>query len=283
MIPEYRFYELSYQELLKEAHKRRQSPTYAEKRLWKRFRGKRMLGLNFYFQHVKRNFIFDFCCPSLKVVIEIDYSVDQSLYDYYKDRDQRLTARGYHVLRFKNDEVMQYSTEVMSEIKSTLLEIKKSRKDKLLKERKKPSNIQKDPIPGPSPREGKGARIAGGIGSELQVPRNIKDLIITQARYMRQHPTRAEALLWGCLRMKRLDGYKFRRQHIIGTYIVDFYCPLCKLIVEVDGPIHQKQQVYDLSREINLIGMGYQILRFTNDDVIFHRDDVLKKILDHLQ
>jgi len=100
---------------------------------------------------------------------------------------------------------------------------------------------------------------------------------------MRQHPTRAEAFLWECIRLKKLNGYKFRRQHIIGTYIVDFYCPKRKLVVEVDGPIHQKQQVYDQSREDNLIAMGYKILRFTNDEVIHHTDEVLKKIKDHLQ
>jgi very-short-patch-repair endonuclease len=99
---------------------------------------------------------------------------------------------------------------------------------------------------------------------------------------MRQHPTQAEALLWSYLRMKNLGGYKFRRQHIINTYIVDFYCPQCKLILEVDGPIHEKQQVYDLSRELNLIAMGYKILRFKNDEVIYHTDEVLKKIIGYL-
>ncbi|MFW5714678.1 MAG: endonuclease domain-containing protein, partial [Brevefilum sp.] len=98
-----------------------------------------------------------------------------------------------------------------------------------------------------------------------------------------QHPTPTEGVLWSHLRMKQLAGYKFRRQHIIRTYIVDFYCPVAKLIIEIDGPIHQKQQVYDQSREINLIAMGYMILRFTNDEVINHLDEVLKKIEDNLQ
>ncbi len=123
----------------------------------------------------------------------------------------------------------------------------------------------------------------GGIGSEMYVSRRTKELIIGSARYMRKYPTQAEALLWACLRAKRLEGYKFRRQHIIGTYIVDFYCPKCKLILEVDGSIHQARQIYDQSRECNLIARGYKILRFTNEEVLNDTDEVLKKIKDHLE
>ncbi len=281
MLPEKELEKFSRKVLLKEAQERRDSPTYAEKRLWKRLRGKRMLGLSFRFQHVYKNYIFDFYCAYLRVVVEVDYSTGPSHIAYYGERDVKYQALGIKVLRYKNDEVMDHFNKVMDDINDQLYElVNKKRKEKIGAQRQQ---RKKHPIPGPSPLEGKGARSAGGIGSEMQISRKIKDLIIGQARYMRQHPTQAEALIWGCLRKEKIEGYKFRRQHIIGTSIVDFYCPICKLIVEVDGPIHQKQQVYDQSREINLIALGYKMLRFTNDEVINHTDEVLKKIMDHLQ
>ena len=284
MLPENDLSKLTHKEILAEARERRISPTFAEKRILKLLGRKRMLGLSFRFQHVSKKDIFDFYCPELKVVIEVDYSVGNSHCDYYRERDERLQAYGIHVLRYKNDEIMDRFNYVKGNIQDQLYELWRKKIKKKIAAVHNPTHIQpnNDPIPGPSPLEGKGARTAGGKGLDFDVPRNIKDLIIGQARYMRSHPTRAEALLWGLLRMKQLQAYKFRRQHIIGTYIVDFYCPTGKLIVEVDGPIHQTQQVYDVSRELNLIAMGYRILRFTNDEVIHHTDEVLRKITQYL-
>jgi len=281
MLPEKEFGKFSRKMLLKEAQEQRDSPTYAEKRLWNRLRGKHMLGLSFRLKHVYNHYIFDFYCAYLKIVVEVDYSTGPSHIAFYRERDVKLQALGIKILRFKNDEVMHHFNQVMDDIQDQLYELVFQKKNAKINAQKLQRTIH--PIPVPSPTEGKGARIAGGIGSKMQIPRNIKDLIIGQARYMRQHPTPAEAVIWGCLRKEKIEGYKFRRQHIIGTYIVDFYCPKCKLIVEVDGPIHKKQQVYDLSREMNLIALGYKILRFTNDEVINHTNDVLRKILDHLQ
>ena len=95
---------------------------------------------------------------------------------------------------------------------------------------------------------------------------------------MRNNPTEAEALLWECLRKKQLFGFKFRRQHIIKIFIVDFYCSACKLVVEIDGPIHKSQLDYDREREEVLRSMGYRILRFTNRAVIKDIDSVLATI-----
>lgn len=281
MLPEKELENISREEMLIEAQEQRASPTYAEKRLWKRLRRKRMLGLSFRFKHIYKKFIFDFYCAYLKVVVEVDYSKGPSHIEYFRERDVELQALGIKVLRYKNDEVMDQFIKVMDDIQDQLYEL-------VIKKRKAKIGTQKQqsktpPITLPSPREGRGSHSLGATGSETRVPRKIKDLIIGQARYMRQHPTRAEALIWGCLQKRKLKGDKFRRQHIIGTYIVDFCCPTCKLIVEVDGPIHQKQQVYDLSREINLIALGYKILRFTDDEAINHTDEVLKKIMDYLQ
>lgn len=79
---------------------------------------------------------------------------------------------------------------------------------------------------------------------------------------MRKNPTQAEAVLWRQLREKQLKGHKFRRQHIIGPYSVDFYCPSKKSIIEIEGPIHQEQIQYDLDCEEALITAGYEVIRF---------------------
>jgi very-short-patch-repair endonuclease len=99
---------------------------------------------------------------------------------------------------------------------------------------------------------------------------------------MRKEPTRAESLLWNELRKEKLAGFKFRRQHIIQTFIVDFYCPAAKLVIEIDGAIHMTQLEYDQVRETDLRVMGYQILRFTNERVITDLDGVLGEILQAL-
>ncbi|MFU8827215.1 MAG: endonuclease domain-containing protein [Brevefilum sp.] len=141
------------------------------------------------------------------------------------------------------------------------------------------------PIPGLSPPEGEGTRAAGGKGLtsdgqpiKFDVSRQTRDALIEQARYMRQNPTKAENLLWQELRARKLGGFKFRRQHPIGTFIVDFYCPERKLVIEIDGPVHLQQIAYDSERETYLQRLGYYIIRFENDEVIFRIERVLKII-----
>jgi very-short-patch-repair endonuclease len=114
-------------------------------------------------------------------------------------------------------------------------------------------------------------------------PRDQLDDLITRARYMRSHPTQTEAILWEQLRAKRLNGYKFRRQHIIPPFIVDFYCAAKKFIIEVDGSAHEHKQEYDQERERYLVNLGYFILRFTNDQILEEMDQVLSAISNYLQ
>jgi very-short-patch-repair endonuclease len=95
---------------------------------------------------------------------------------------------------------------------------------------------------------------------------------------MRKKTTLAESLLWNELRKEKLAGLKFRRQHIIQTIIVDFYCPAAKLVIEIDGAIHKTQLENDQVREVDLRTMGYQILRFTNERVITDLAGVLGEI-----
>lgn len=87
-----------------------------------------------------------------------------------------------------------------------------------------------------------------------------------------------ERKLWSVLRAKKLKGLKFRRQHGIGPYIVDFYCHELKLIIEVDGSSHDETEQYDSNREEFLMAQGFNILRFTNKDVLHNLAGVIEKI-----
>jgi adenine deaminase len=100
----------------------------------------------------------------------------------------------------------------------------------------------------------------------------------------KKNPTEAEMVLWQMLSGKKLEGYKFRRQHIIGTYIADFVCLQHKLIVEVDGLIHELQEnrVNDIERTKILTEWGFQVIRFTNNEVLFETEKTLSVILQKL-
>ena len=103
-----------------------------------------------------------------------------------------------------------------------------------------------------------------------------------EALRMRKSPTPAEDALWQALRGGKL-GVRFRRQHAIGRFIVDFMCLPAKLIVEVDGGIHSVQTGRDDERETLLRCAGYQVLRVSNDEVLHNLDQVLQKIGDYLK
>jgi methionine--tRNA ligase/methionine--tRNA ligase beta chain len=100
----------------------------------------------------------------------------------------------------------------------------------------------------------------------------------------RSNPTEAEDLLWQVVKGRKLDSFKFRRQHIIGTYIADFVCLSQKLIVEVDGLIHEipENKLSDIERTAELNKFGFEVLRFTNEEVINKTDYVLNTILSKL-
>ncbi len=100
------------------------------------------------------------------------------------------------------------------------------------------------------------------------------------ARLLRKNQTIAEKLLWEQLRNRKLDGIKFKRQHPIGSYITDFYCPAYKLVIELDGPIHElKDNIEcDKARSEALTEYSFRIMRFQNDEVIHYMNRVLKRI-----
>lgn len=107
-----------------------------------------------------------------------------------------------------------------------------------------------------------------------------KKYLKEKRKQLRNNSTEAEILLWLELKQSKLKGRKFRRQHSIGNYIVDFYCPSEKLAVELDGEIHfQEEQIkYDKNRDTYINSLGIRVIRFENQDVIYGIEEVLKQI-----
>jgi very-short-patch-repair endonuclease len=101
---------------------------------------------------------------------------------------------------------------------------------------------------------------------------------------MRTEPTGAEAVLWDALRDRRLGGAKFRRQHALGTFVLDFYCPAARLCIEVDGEVHDDadQQVRDEARSRVLAAHRIRVLRIRNDAVLTDLGAVLRRISSEL-
>ena len=104
------------------------------------------------------------------------------------------------------------------------------------------------------------------------------------ARELRQTQTPAETILWRYLRNRNLE-YKFRRQHPIEFFIIDFYCAEAKLLIEIDGESHfQKAQMeYDQARTGYLETLGYKVIRFTNDDIRYNINTVVTRIIEQVE
>lgn len=98
------------------------------------------------------------------------------------------------------------------------------------------------------------------------------------ARRLRKNLTKAEAILWEKLRNKQLDGLRFRCQHPVGSFILDFYCPSRKLVIEIDGDIHKERTEYDNARTSKLEEYGYRVIRFSNERVMKDLQGVLDEI-----
>jgi very-short-patch-repair endonuclease len=110
-------------------------------------------------------------------------------------------------------------------------------------------------------------------GTKPPLPTRIR----AYARDLRQHQTDVERELWYHLRSGRLNGWKFRRQHPIPPYIVDFYCESLKLVVELDGSQHGDE--VDLERTRFLERQGLRVLRFWDNEVLVQREAVLEALL----
>ena len=105
-----------------------------------------------------------------------------------------------------------------------------------------------------------------------------------RAAELRKNMTKAEKRLWKYLRNRQVQNLKFRRQHPVSFFILDFYCHECKLAIEVDGKIHQQdeQREWDENRSFELNELGIHVLRFTNEEVMNSVLTVVKRIEEFL-
>ena len=124
--------------------------------------------------------------------------------------------------------------------------------------------------------------LKGGRGGFIVLPdnKNLKNL----ARNLRKNMTDAERRLWSKIRRKQLKEFQFYRQKNIGDFIVDFYCPAAKLIVEIDGGQHYSEEniLKDKARDRFMSDLGFKVLRFSNSDVFNNIEGVVTRIYNHL-
>jgi very-short-patch-repair endonuclease len=104
----------------------------------------------------------------------------------------------------------------------------------------------------------------------------------SQDHGFRQNTTDAERRLWAALRDRRLQGYKFRRQHPIGQFIVDFACTKHRLVIEADGGQHD-ESISDARRTAWLESQGWRVIRFWNNDILANTEGVLSTLLQALR
>lgn len=104
-----------------------------------------------------------------------------------------------------------------------------------------------------------------------------KPSIFEKAKSLRENMTETEQLLWQRLNKNQL-GVRFKPQHPIDIFIADFYCHKYKLVIELDGKIHNKQKDYDEGRTAELERFGIKVIRFTNEMVLNHIDEVIEEI-----
>ncbi|MBL8165893.1 MAG: DUF559 domain-containing protein [Anaerolineae bacterium] len=126
-------------------------------------------------------------------------------------------------------------------------------------------------------------RGAGGEVHEIEnpvrnAPPELWEKLKPLAQQMRHEPTPAEEQLWAALRNRQVAGAKFRRQHVIDRFILDFFCPEAWLVVEVDGPIHDYTVEEDAIRQAFLEAQGLRVLRFRNEDVMQRLPQVLEQV-----
>jgi very-short-patch-repair endonuclease len=132
----------------------------------------------------------------------------------------------------------------------------------------------------PSPLSGGGGQGEGAY-QRWYVPATTREAIKSAARDLRKNPTRSEQILWQALRRNQL-GPAFRRQQPIGSFIADFYCPSARLVIEVDGSIHESQALSDLERQRIVESLGIRFVRFSASVVEKHLDSVIGQIRSNL-
>ncbi len=148
--------------------------------------------------------------------------------------------------------------------------------------------ISRKPSLKPSQREGNGVLDTNPFQNEGNVSHyrggfNFSGLV-KEARQLRKNQTKAEEIFWELVRNKKFNGLKFRRQHQIGSYIVDFYCHSEKLIIELDGEVHntEERKKHDKKRDAYLTAIGNKVLRFKNEDLLNNPGKVFFKIIENI-
>jgi adenine-specific DNA-methyltransferase len=119
----------------------------------------------------------------------------------------------------------------------------------------------------------------------IHISAEIRRKMVEIAREFRKAPTKGEKILWQALRGKKLDGIKFRRQQPVGYFVVDFYNSVYRLVVEVDGPVHESQQCVDEARQKILEELGLVVLRVKSE--VVERDlplalNIIRKAVGHI-
>lgn len=111
-----------------------------------------------------------------------------------------------------------------------------------------------------------------------------RPVLKSRRKELRNNSTPAEIMLWSMLQQSNLGGFKFRRQHSVGTYILDFYCPSERLAIELDGDSHFTDDAieYDCVRTAYLNALNIKVLRFLNTDVYDNLNSVCERILEEL-
>jgi very-short-patch-repair endonuclease len=105
-----------------------------------------------------------------------------------------------------------------------------------------------------------------------------KPVTVATAKLLRKNMTIPEELLWEKVKGKQIHGVRFRRQHPIDIFIADFYCHEARLVIEIDGEIHNDRSEYDDGREAEIEEYDVKVIRFSNDQVINDIESVIKKI-----
>jgi imidazole glycerol-phosphate synthase subunit HisF len=110
---------------------------------------------------------------------------------------------------------------------------------------------------------------------------NASKHLMDRATALRQRETKAEQAFWKMVRENQIKGYKFRRQHALSCYVVDFYCHKLQLVIELDGSIHDLEEIIekDITRQKAIESLGLRVYRFSNSDVLEHPSKVIQRLL----
>lgn len=123
-------------------------------------------------------------------------------------------------------------------------------------------------------------RCPGFMDKKPFIPAPVPEPLLEAARSLRKNMTDAETLLWQCLRRKQLGGFRFRRQHPLERFVLDFYCCEANLAVELDGGQHNEPEMRarDAERTLFLHQRGIHVIRFWNTEVMDNLEGVLQTI-----